>query len=271
MKPCGFTLIELLVVIAIIGLLATFAVVQLTGAREKARISKGAAFSGQTLRTIGDGLVARWDFDECSGTTFGDLSGYNQIGTLTAGTSFSTNTPSGQGCSLQLNGSGSIAFATPITTATNNITLSMWVYLSSASLKGTFFHNGNLIGNGNGYSLGVGNGSMDAAGNQLILELDNVAWDTSGVNIGTGWHHIAVTRNATTWQFYLDGSDVGNTFTNSPNAPTGGASLGYDTSAYNRYFNGLLDDVRVYTNSLTADDIHKIYTNGYSKHLAEKL
>lgn len=263
----GFTLIELLVVIAIIGLLGTLSAVSFSNSRQKARLVKGAGFEGQILRGVGDEIMARWDFDDCSGSTIADSSGYERDGSLVAGVSFSTNVPNQNGCALNLS-SASVSFAAPVSTAVNNITISLWANLSSTSMKGTFFHNGNLTGNGDGYSIGVGSGNADVNGNQLIAWLDNVAWLNSGVNIGVGWHHIVLLRDSTTWHFYLDGSVVGTTFTNTPIAPTGGAAIGSDTSGYNRYFNGLLDNVRVFNRALTSREIHTLYAGDLPRYLS---
>lgn len=266
----GFTLIELLVVIAIIGLLATFAVVQLSGSRDKARLAKGAGFSGQALRALGDEVVARWDFDECTGTTVTDSSGMGNNGSLTAGVAFSTNTPNNQGCSLSFNGSGSVTFAAPPTAATTNVTITAWVYLSSVSLRGAFVHNGSLVGGGDGFALGVGGTNFDTYGNHLILLGDAVAWRDSGANIGIGWHHVAITKDASTWQFYLDGSIVGAKASLTPLVPTGGAALGMDTATYPRNFTGNLDDVRIYNRTLLSKDIHQMYVQGLSQHVATR-
>lgn len=105
MEKKGFSLIELLVVISVIGLLATFSLVQISGSRENARLAKAKAGSAQMHRAIGDDAVLVWNFDECSGTVAYDRSEKTNHGTITNGT-WSTDTPSGQGCSLSFNGTG---------------------------------------------------------------------------------------------------------------------------------------------------------------------
>jgi len=82
MKNKSFSLIELLVVIAIIGLLASIILVSLKGVREKAEIAKGLEFSQSIQHALGADAVGIWSFDEDSGSTANDNSGYGNSGTL---------------------------------------------------------------------------------------------------------------------------------------------------------------------------------------------
>jgi hypothetical protein len=79
------------------------------------------------------------------------------------------------------------------------------------------------------------------------------------------WHHIAVTWSGGTEQFYLDGSPVAS-FAGSVPAVGSPTSPDLQVGAYSgaNTFDGLLDDVRVYSDVLTADEITYLYTNGIS-------
>jgi len=78
--------------------------------------------------------------------------------------------------------------------------------------------------------------------------------DISGV-----WKHIALVKEASTYKLYIDGSLV-DTYTNS-------ASIQFCHTLYigkkdSDYFNGRIDDLRLYDEALSADDISAIYNSG---------
>lgn len=78
MKQRGFTLIELLVVIAVIGMLSSIVLVNLSGTRERARISKGLSFSHSVNNALGAYAVGIWSFDKINpDNTITDASNYN--------------------------------------------------------------------------------------------------------------------------------------------------------------------------------------------------
>jgi len=267
----GFTLIELLVVIAIIGLLATFAVVQLGGSREKARLAKGAGFSGQALRAIGDDLVGRWDFDECTGTTAADMSGFSSNGTLNGTVSWSTDTPSGQGCSVHFDGSTN-AVTVPDSdrySFPNNIfTISLWMKAETTSVFIGVISKG---GGGFEYSLQGPNSSAlslatwNLAGGLAVYGAANFSYDTK-------WNQIAITADGSYISVYKNGSFLTRT------AYGGAASLGNGPGLLRigagldgagvRPFTGLVDDVRIYGRALSVQEIHQMYASVVSQNVA---
>jgi hypothetical protein len=202
-------------------------------------------------------LIHYWKLDDSSGDAT------DSVGSLTltnnGSIAFATST-SKINNGVSLDGSSQYFSGGLASSATTNVTIALWVYIPSSSTHGAFLHNGSNVPGGNGYTLGVGNGDFDTAGNNLILLLDSAAWIDSGATIGTGWHHVAVTRDATTWKFYIDGSAAGTTSTASPLTPTSDFQLGRDTS--NRYFGGDLDEVGFWTRALSASEISQLYNSG---------
>ncbi|MEA3295592.1 MAG: prepilin-type N-terminal cleavage/methylation domain-containing protein, partial [Patescibacteria group bacterium] len=78
----AFTLIELLVVISIIGLLSSIVLVSTKGIREKARLAKAQKFDSSIQHALGANAVGIWRFEEGTGTTAHDESGYGNDGTI---------------------------------------------------------------------------------------------------------------------------------------------------------------------------------------------
>ena len=203
--------------------------------------------------------VSYWTFDEGEGSTAYDWIGSNH-GTLKNNPTW---TSSGRiGGALEFDGVDDYVQMPLVTSVTTNVTLSVWVYLSSNSLKGTFIHNGSGTTNGDGYSLGVGSTDSDNNGNNLIGLLDSVAWMNFNVPIGTGWHFVVMTRDTSTWRGYVDGVVSTTTYTNSPITPTSGTYIARDCDNSPRFFNGLIAEVRIYNRALTLQEILDHYIIG---------
>ncbi len=73
------------------------------------------------------------------------------------------------------------------------------------------------------------------------------------------WSHVAVTSDGTTLRLYVDGSEVANAQSD-PAQDTAGALRIGGNSMWGEYFDGLIDDVRVYDQALTAAQIETAKT-----------
>ncbi len=91
---------------------------------------------------------------------------------------------------------------------------------------------------------------------------------SSGITIDTNWHHLVVSVSTNRQTIYLDGVSVA-TLTGTPNPGTSnilrigggyvGAMAGVPTTG-TYYFNGKIDEVRFYGDSLTTSDVNQLYT-----------
>jgi hypothetical protein len=85
------------------------------------------------------------------------------------------------------------------------------------------------------------------------------------------WYHVAaVLRGSMDMDLYIDAVDDGGTYSGAGGTLTysdGNSRIGYFGIAtpyyhYDYYFNGVMDDVRVYDKALTAEEIEQLYQEG---------
>ncbi|MDP3901046.1 MAG: LamG-like jellyroll fold domain-containing protein, partial [bacterium] len=191
----GFTLIELLVVIAIIGLIAAIVLVNLQGTRGRGRAAAGKQFSSSLQNTLGNQAVGIWRFNEGSGSTAYDNSGYGNNGAIT-GAAWKATGECGldlEGC-LQLDGINDwVNIGDPsngILDITGNLTISLWVNPSNVT-GFRFFVSKNYLGE---YELGLENGDL------RWRQGDGIAYSPLGwagfFSEGTNqWYHVAAVRD----------------------------------------------------------------------------
>ncbi len=76
------------------------------------------------------------------------------------------------------------------------------------------------------------------------------------------WYHAAVTYDGTTVRLYINGVEDANWPEASMSAPSADTyQIGCHYSGF-RHFDGVLDDVRVYSRALCADEVAAVYQNG---------
>ena len=227
---------------------------------------KGNVWSFTTLPDIqvaDPSLLAHWTLDEGAGTNVLDWSGHGHHGTLAGD---ATWTDGYDLTAVQFDGSGdSVDFGTPAD-----------LHLSSTYTYTAWFKPGKDIRGDSGpqYLLCIGSrsdlvfGVEDAVGvnGDLMLHYYDTQPGFHAVGVGQTswnadeWHMVAGTKNATGHKIYLDGELKNSDFNvNDDNHNLGRIiSLGARAWTGHQYFNGAIDDVRIYNKALTEDEIRQV-------------
>ena len=208
--------------------------------------------SARVARGAPAGLVAAYAFDEGSGTTVGDASGSGNSGT--AGTA--TWTTSGEfGSALVFNGSGARVTVPDSASLdlTSAMTLEAWVYpTASGGWRDLIYKGTNDIY----YLEGSSPGGPPAAGGTFS---PSPLFGASPLPLNA-WSHLAATYDGSTMRLFVNGAQAGSKAqTGSIATSTGALTIGGD-ALYGQYFQGRIDEVRIYTVALTQGQIQSDMT-----------
>jgi hypothetical protein len=134
-----------------------------------------------------------------------------------------------------------------------NFSVSMWIN-EDALDSGGFFGNWNATSNDDMFWRTQSDGSLriniDGTSNQYFGSAGDVTINN--------WHHIVVSFNSGTYEVYLDSNSLG-TATTSNTVFNSGANfyIGDDNSA--SYFDGSIDQVRIFDKAISAEDVATLY------------
>ena len=202
----------------------------------------------------GSGLVAQWKFDEGSGAVACDSSGNGNTATLGNGPLW---TAGKVGNALYFDGvdDNLVVAASNSLNLSSSFTLSAWVNPASASTdfrsivtkNYKYYLYASVAGYcGNGSPLG---GVSGGAGHTVC--------HPSPLAINT-WTHLAVTYDGSTLTLYRNSVAVATSnFSGTLSPSTGTLQIG--ASQYGEHFQGLIDEVRIYSRALSVTEIQAIY------------
>ncbi len=220
------------------------------------------------------GLVGYWSFNDATSTQATDFSGRGNTGTLT-NMSVPASATSGWGSgklSGGLNFDGNNDYVEVASNSafgiTGDITISAWIKRNASN------DYGGILSKGNGadrwdYEFYICGNSLCGANPDGTIGLysDSPAGNitSSSVITDSNWHHVVVTRSGTTVTFYIDGvSAGGGTWSGAFNNNSDPIRIGTDGPGWSTssMFNGSIDEVRLYSRSLTATEIRNLYNSG---------
>ena len=148
-------------------------------------------------------------------------------------------------------------------------TISAWVYVDNLDSAQTIFQYGS---NSNGQRFGW---AIDTAG-KIYVEFYNRDAITSSAHISANtWYHLVATYNggaiqtAANTQIYVDGVAVAmsNSGAQTGNANTGDSNygIGYDRLNTRQYFDGKIDQLRIYRGALKEYQVNELYNETASQ------
>jgi len=202
-------------------------------------------------------LVALWHFDENTGTTTSDSSASGNTGTLVNGPQWVSGKFDN---ALSFDGMNDYVDCAKNGDITTAITIEAWINPSAFTNYDAIVTNFEWPTNPEGWSFRVmGDGKLVW---RAVLSGNNTysITSTSGNEMVTGnWYHVVLTHDAIYTRLYINGSldkeeTPGGTIVNLGKA----LKIGWDDYAVDRVFNGIIDEVRIWDEVLTADQIGDI-------------
>jgi glucose/arabinose dehydrogenase/chitodextrinase len=199
----------------------------------------------------GGGLVAAYGFNEGAGTTVADASGNGNTGTISG----ATWTGAGRhGGALSFNGVNALV-AIPGSTSLNvstAMTLSAWIQPTAAQSGWRTIMQREV----DAYFLNASNdtGPLRPSGGGTFN--GGVGWITgTTANPVNVWTHVALTYDGAMLRLYVNGAQVASGAQGgSIQTPTTPLRIGGNVP-YGEYFQGLIDEVRVYNRALSVTEI----------------
>jgi hypothetical protein len=193
---------------------------------------------------ITTGLAAYYPFNGNAQDAIGTFHGTVTGATLTTDRFGNANQ------AYQFNGINQSIAAPAATTVTDNFSMTGWVNIQQYS-NGLqlLFCNGNSSNSGWGLMI-------DATGKLYIIYGGVVLQATTAQLPLQSWKHLALVRSAGTTIVYVDGVSVFNNAIPAPAPVTGLLMMGVNNLG-TEYFNGKLDDIKIYQTALTAEQVNQ--------------
>jgi len=198
------------------------------------------------------GLMGYWAFNEASGSVATDSSGSGNNGNIIN----ATRVPGKSGNGLSFDGTSAYVDIanSPSVNFAGTMTMAAWIQpRSSAGIQNIFAH-GQTTSPTNGVFLRIVDGQYQAlAWNGTSAPWLSVAMPAG--DVGT-WVHLAATFDGSTWTLYRNGVAIGsNSAGLAPMTLNANWGIGARGGGGEHFFNGLIDEVRLYNRALSGAEI----------------
>ncbi|MFD9941529.1 LamG-like jellyroll fold domain-containing protein [Nonomuraea sp. NPDC059023] len=205
--------------------------------------SSGEVSAAVTAPPTGQGLVAAYAMNEGTGVTVADSSGSGNNGTSTA-TSWTTTGKYGNALSFNGTGSWVTVADSPSLRLTGAMTLEAWIRPATTTGWRTIVMK--QFGNDLAYTLDLN----DRAHSTIHTTSERGLYGTASLPLNT-WTHVAATYDGANLKLFVNGAEVSSvTATGNIRTDNGVLRIG-GNAVWGEYFNGQIDEVRVYNRALT--------------------
>ena len=213
------------------------------------------------------GMVGWWKMDEGQGTVAGDSSGNRNSGTLSNMASPATATSGwgggkkNHGTGLLFDGVNDYVDLGSTLSNTGQMSISAWINPSSVIAgRKVIFGNHDSAATTGDYSLNINNtaGKLEFNwGGAVVLG------GSQALSVST-WYHVVAVRSGSsgswTAKIYINGvQDASGTTATNPNGSGARTAIGRAGADAVLFFNGSIDEVRIYNRALSQTEITKIY------------
>jgi len=208
-----------------------------------------------------DDLKLYLPFDETSGATAHDLSGNGNTGTATG----TTIVDGVFGKARSFNGTSDFVDCGPGGFVLTNMTLEVWANPAVNLIDQPDYVA--FIDKGHSWSLATWRDG------EVIMQTyygDGTSWvraTSTTIPVANTWYHFAGVANGTDLIMYVNGVEEGRTSLPGTvyNKPTEQVLIGNDEDSPLRFFNGLIDEPRIYSRGLSADEMYLHWLAGALK------
>ncbi|MDB4978767.1 MAG: hypothetical protein JWM56_953, partial [Candidatus Peribacteria bacterium] len=229
-----------------------------------------------TLRTedpTENGLVGYWKFDEGRGISTRDVSGNGNTGTRSgtgttwSGSSLATAIGFDNPYAMQFNGTNDytdMGNASVLNIGTSPYSLSLWFKTPTvqANWRGIAEKG---VSNTVNYGIWIASSSFNY---RIDYVTGNGGYDdvfSSSSVVANHWYHVVGTWDGTTKKFYVDGVLNGSSVPTTNGKPTSISAAFTVGQARASFFDGNVDDVRLYNRTLSANEVTNLSRGRYAR------
>jgi len=266
----SFTLIELLVVIAIIGVLSAIVITSISGAVTKSRIVRLQVFSDTIRAQLSDSLVSYWSFNEGTGiTAYDQWEGNN--GTLGGDPEWKSGGECVSGKCLEFDGTSAYVDCgnDESLNASTEVTIEAWVKFNSVLAYIPIVSKRSAWSTPSGYHLAFDYTTVN--GIEVRGRSHNYARATEAGLLTGQWYYIVgvLSNDGLKNKVYINAIDKTNSVSTTEilEDNTNNIYIG-SKPELDSFFNGFIDEVRIYNSAASITQIQSQYLAGLDKLLS---